>query len=594
MDTPIKLLLEKCQYNTDEPFDQKLLNLDFNNEILFRIRETDNVFATFNFDDNISLYLEPYGEGEEIKIKNGERFRFSSGRDEFGCYFPGLFEIKCVSGEDTDTHLFAVDPTNVSFESVLHIRKYVNNFYSGLSSDLLKKKKSGESYSESKNLPNASENINYMISNMPQLINYINQYVESKHVVARKIETISATSQKMGNKSIQWLAKKGMTKNNNLQAPEKVLVNKATFDVNNPQNQVFKRELLFWNSELNKAIHLYDSYLRRIDNVIDKHNSDINEDELSLDQKQADRKVSKTVIDDLKFKIQRTKKDLENANVIKEDYNNSLTYLRKYKTNLEYILYNSWVKQVALDRYIKDSVTDSRLRMMLQIKNEYLGVKNKQYNKGKKILGYAEKCTPKLFETYIYIILISILTEQGFEFIDFDIENDDLLFMLSNPGTMMLKMNDITCKIYYDNELRKSNDHFDGNEYVTISSRHNRPDFIISFLDEKDHLKDTLIVETKWRPLSNIYNENGDTDVVIQLKDYYNLAYHDHFASKKTKRGVVSKVIALYPDLSETMTQIQEEDIVAIGVLPCENIIDTNGFANLKQEVDAAIEAALT
>ena len=164
---------------------------------------------------------------------------------------------------------------------------------------------------------------------------------------------------------------------------------------------------------------------------------------------------------------------------------------------------------------------------------------------------------------------------------NFDVDNDDIIYLISNPGIVALHNGKVHVKIIYDTPLKRSNDAMDHNQYVTVNSKHNRPDFIVSFNDSEDNLLDTKIIEAKWRPLSSIYNELDDTDVVETLKEYFNLGYHDH-KRKKTKRGVVSQVFVVYPDSNEVTINIQNDEILAIGTMPINQANGTNAYCLFK------------
>ena len=206
-------------------------------------------------------------------------------------------------------------------------------------------------------------------------------------------------------------------------------------------------------------------------------------------------------------------------------------------------------------------------------------MKKNQNPGSNKELAFAEKGTPKLFETFLYIVLIKMFLEEGYSPVNIDIKKDDLAFALSNASMFSLEKDNARVDIIYDTELKRS-DESDGNQYVYINSQHHRPDFIVSFTNNDDVVR-TVIVEAKWRPLSAIYNRVDDTEVTRSLRDYLMLGYRQK-GSRRVRKGVVSKVIAVYPDFQERFTEIAGEDIYALGVIPQDNIATTSGYQNLK------------
>ena len=100
-----------------------------------------------------------------------------------------------------------------------------------------------------------------------------------------------------------------------------------------------------------------------------------------------------------------------------------------------------------------------------------------------------------------------------------------------------------------------------------------------------------MIVEDKWRSKSNIFNEVDDTEVVLTLKDYYQFGYMELKQDKhKLHRGVISKVIVLYPDKEkDTLTEI-DTDIYGIGLYPNESFDESQSFNALKSQIIQTFE----
>ena len=139
MATQIRLKIEICDYH-DVPFKTMDGILDLSDPILFEILESDNVFVTFSFPDPVRIQIENYDDGNMYDVTSDNRFQLSTGREDFGCYFTGYFSVKISNAGSLDNYLFFVKPKNLQYENVKQIRNYVNDFYSGLSLDIQKKK----------------------------------------------------------------------------------------------------------------------------------------------------------------------------------------------------------------------------------------------------------------------------------------------------------------------------------------------------------------------------------------------------------------------------------------------------------------------
>lgn len=585
MATQIRLKIEICDYH-DVPFKTMDGILDLSDPILFEILESDNVFVTFSFPDPVRIQIENYDDGNMYDVTSDNRFQLSTGREDFGCYFTGYFSVKISNAGSLDNYLFFVKPKNLQYENVKQIRNYVNDFYSGLSLDIQKKKQGDPSELISAHNPTANENIQFVISNIPKVLTYSHQYVESRPTETIKKDIVSGANRKIGQKSIQWLAKKGMTENENIYDPGKLLVRKTQFNINTPQNGFFRSELLFWNNELGKMVNTISNYVSRFTVAIDDTNAKIATVQKEIDSIKSNARISESVKKSKNGILKDEKANLDNLYSYLSMYKETLIEVKNYKADLEYLLFNSWVKQVSFQSTSKINLHDSRLKLMSRIHSEYIDIKirNRRTNNTEGFV-FAEKSTPKLFETYVFILLVNMLRENGYEVVNVNEENESLLYKFSNPSEVYLKKGDITCRIGYDTRLKKISESFKKDAFATIPGmRHDRPDFIISYHDSEGKILDSKVVEVKWRGLNNFYDENGETDVVIALYQYQGIVYH-RVINNKNDRGVISKVIVIYPDYDERIVEIQQNEIVAIGLYPMQNVSDSVGYNNILNEI---------
>ena len=250
----INLTLDSCAYEKDIITKQKNVLLNLNKKCLFSISEPDNVFATFSFNnEDTRIFIERYDNGEMMEIISGERFHLSSGREDLGCYFPGYFSISIESGNEKEDYLFLVNPANMNYESVLHIRDFINDFYYGLSNDISKLTAGKKEKNIQTHIPNAAEKYNFLLKNLAELVNYADQYSNRQKAELVKQNSITNVS-KINRKSIQWLLTKGMEKNSNIYSPDKILSSKSRLDRDSYENRIFKSELVFWNREISSII----------------------------------------------------------------------------------------------------------------------------------------------------------------------------------------------------------------------------------------------------------------------------------------------------------------------------------------------------
>lgn len=580
----INLTLDSCAYENDTITKRKNVLLNLNKKCLFSISEPDNVFATFSFNnEDTRIFIERYDNGEMMEIISGERFQLSSGREDLGCYFPGYFSISIESGNEKEDYLFLVNPANMNYESVLHIRDFINDFYYGLSNDISKLTAGKKEKNIQTHIPNAAEKYNFLLKNLTELVNYADQYSNRQKTELVKQNSINNVS-KINRKSIQWLLTKGMEKNSNIYSPEKILSSKSRLDRDSYENRIFKSELVFWNREISSIIQSSESYVSMLLKRIEELGTGISNLSESVTKQELIRQVNSYVKKSDRCRLEEMKKDRDRYFEDLNDQKSQLGELRKYQRNIVNILYNSWVSEVTDSVQMRTQVYDYRLKSMIGMRNEYLGISRK-IRKASDSYVFGEKCTPKLFETYIYVLLIKMLVSEGYEIENYSIEKDNVIPILSNQSRTVLTKDSRKCVIEYDYELKKSNEKLESDEFVTINSHYNRPDFIVSFFDDGAVIPEAVVVEVKWRPLSIIYNENGDTEIVTKLKDYYSLAYHVEKPKRKTNRGIIQKVFVVYPDIQQRITQIQENEIIGVGLDPTADVCETDSYKELKNQI---------
>lgn len=584
----IKIIKQLCKPESNIPFKEDVYIIDDSNadETIFKFAETDNVYLSFCYDNNECLVeYEDFDSGEMTEAPSNERIHFSSGNDDTGAYVAGFFTIKVTSNNKIRNYLFLVEPKNLEYQNVLNLRTYVNSFYNGLSLDLQKKRKVGDTASEEIN-SNIFVNYTYLSDNFSSIMNHINNYINAKYEEPIKLKSLTRKPKKFGPESAKWLAKKGLSYNNDSDELSTVLVNKTHFTINNTQNRIFKSELLFWDGELKSIMDAITDYYHSLEEKLNLFKQDIINAEEHYNIVQTQRTISERIKKEEFNNIKHKKDELSNLESIVDDYRNRIRNINHFRTSLENAEYNTWVKNVNIENVSFSYATNKRLIMLRELKDNYLGLKRRagSGNGIKRINYFSEKSTPKLFETYCYVLLIRLLKSKGFEFSD-DLFTKDLMFVLSNSSVITMHNENLYCDIIYDTEVRRSNAEFLENGYCTINSHHNKPDFILSFYEEKGKPLHTIITEVKWRSLKNIYNEIEDTDVVANLKDYYNFGYRD-IKTNRTNRAVVSKVIVIYPDSKENYTEIQDDDIVAVGLSINSEIERTIGYNRITDIID--------
>lgn len=562
MDTLIKIKLNYYSYQ-NQHLKQTLLSINASqlNQTIFEIKESDCVYITFIYDHkSTSVYYEDY-DGNQIQVLDHKMHLLSSGREDYGAYFVGYFKIMVVKDQPYEFN-FLVKPHNLEYESVLNLRNYVDKYYQGLSLDL------SNQIDSSHQVVTQGYHYNYrfLIEQLPRILNDIHHYIKLQPQALIKSNVVSRTPKKLTLKSIKWLNKQGLAKNADLNNPDMMLIEKVIYDKDSKANQLFKQLVLFFNDEVE---HNINKVIKYIDDS-KKNKKRMVKDVKRLEHKNAQgvhSTISKKLLEVNENKVLRDYQSIAKINDLLKNYEEELMLLKQAQASLQHYLYHSWLNEVSNDNSVIRQFIHPCLRDLLNIKNTYLG--KQTYRKMENKL-FASKSTPKLFETFAFIMLIQVLNDLHFKLDDTSLAHD-LHYLFSNESVTTLVKGNLCCDIYYDRELKRSHMVKDQSSYCTINSRHNCPDFILSFHYQNEVPLFALVVEVKWRSKEKIYSEIDDTDVVVTLKDYLQLGYKD-LAEMKLYRSIISQVIVLYPNVEEEIDVLGEQELVGLGILPSDDM----------------------
>ena len=556
MDTPIKLTKKFYRFEKDkriyEAYDDFFLKLN-PDEPQFNIEETDNVALVFDFPSSLyKIEIENVETGELDEVRSGIEFDLNMWSEE-KTFYPGFFDLFITKGQDRKRYFFCVHPKTMELDNVMHLRSYVNSYYDGLSLDLEKKRKMSVSFDEQKSSSSDFTSYNFLTANYPSVMNYMNRYVKGMNDQLIKKEVVSSKITKISPKSVKWLVQKGYTRNSDISKPSVLLTKKTSFTLDNEQNRVFKSYVVYWDNELSGLLTRMSDYQRQVSERIEqlkRQLEDLREDEAKMAPIKT---IPEFVKNQTRGKIKDTEAQIKSIGDLLNDYKERYDRINHYEIFTENIRFNTWISSINEEpNFGHKKIYSKELLLIKETRDRYIGAKRRTVSgKGQKVNYFAEKSTPKLFETYLYVMLIDILNSSGFSIKDDNLYGNDLMFSLSSRSNIVMENNDgMTCEIIYDKQLDDAQKEFVESDYCTINSSHNRPDFILSYKDQYGNLVDSIVIEAKWRRLENIYNENGDTDVMINLKDYTNLGYFN-VTKGAPERGVISKVIAIYPDKNE-------------------------------------------
>ncbi len=593
MDTPIKLTYYSRTFNDDGTIRTEYPHFAFldlsSEEPQFSFYETDNISVVFEFaESECEVQIETAETGEMIALESGQEYELS--RNGIKEFYPGYFDLliknkpKCLEKR----LCFFVRPKSADMETVLFLRSFVNDFYDGLSLDLEKKRRMAVEENDQISGANSFTGLGFLLSGFSDVMNYANRYVNSRHEQLTKKDLISPKMARISPKSIRWLVKKGYTKNKDLQKPQVLLTSKPVFTMDNEQNRIFKSHVLYWHSEIKRILDEIKTHREKTAVMLDEINANLPKLKTELQALQSISQISKSVKKRIEGKVKDSERKADTLSKLKTQYDKWLLQIRRYNAFIENILFNTWVSSIHEERNIDNAkVSNVELLLLKEKRDRYIGIKRRvSFDHRKKTEFFAEKGSPKLFETFLYILLIDILRECGYE-VDFSLNPvEELMFDLSSESKMTLNHpNRSKCEIFYDKYIEDASYPFATSDYCSINSLHCRPDFVLSFIDEYGELKKTLVIDAKWRRFSNIYNIYGDTDVMLNLKDYLNLGYYDAEEARLIT-GAITKVVAIYPDHDEKTTDTVRGMVSFCGLKICKEIKQTKNYSHLQELIE--------
>lgn len=589
MDTQIKIILRKYKFGTNYYDDITILNSQFNENIdlgekLFSFKEYDKVDLLFSSNNKeIYIKVESFTSETLSIIESDEILSLSPGGDRDEMLVPGSYEISIVHKNIEIKGLYLIEPNSINYQSLLKMRETIDNICKGLSLNLYYER-SGIEY-----IPNNMSGLDvlafsYLETNYKEILSAISSISNNPIEDVVKTYSLVENSRRADNKSIRWKNKHCNASNVRTPFKEKTIV----LSLNNYENRLIKliTERLFYSiSRIEEKIfsHIY-FLIEKHDDIISKVNV-LNNERNKLEG-----------LYNVRRRINEVKRDIDILNIDIESYKSkidklkiSLSNIKTCKNNIAAFLNKDWVREVASARKIKPTQKFLKRIDYSFLYKIYLEILEKS-NLNTSSKTFPSKKTSLLYEMYSVIMVKNIFEEFGFEWIDGWIKSvsDSLTFNgeLSSGEEIILTKGEYKIKISYDKLLRRTSELRKTSEsgIVASNSERRKPDILISLYKKNKFIK-SMIIEVKYRKASYLYNNNGETDVIHQLKEYRNLDYFDGINRRVSDIRPIQKVIVVYPGNKESR---YIEDIYGFSFLTLLPNDDHNpiGYSLLKEEVE--------
>jgi hypothetical protein len=525
-------------------------------EIQFQVKEYYTLFVRFESDDeNARLYIDRIDTDSEdqLVVLPGHEVEILSGKDSDDMLVPGDYPITVVTRNQTYQAVYRILPHNLSWTALQNLRLTLENILIGLSYNLLQRRTG--TYSNAPDLLGNSPFLTYQ--NIEKQYKKIRNVLET--IIRDPITNISKDyrerigSRKADPKSLRWLAKKGASKNGNAVGPTYVYEKHAVLNMDTIENRWVKRILRFIQHSLRQLELRFMASIRADEERINKKTIQLLEVKTSYQRRLPHYFGFEKTLKKLRERIVSLEREIANLKEGLQKKQETRIKLTQMITTFSHYEQVSWIQN--LSPHLKSNkptlrlLRDRRYADLYRFYTKELRmVKKKEYSNKKYTFPY--KRTSKLFEYYTLTLLIKILEDQGFDWAKGWIADSNdpfsIIGELPSDTKLIFQKDGYYIELVYDHEIvnprDKSYSHFTANT-------HNKPDFRMSLFKDSGEFVKTIIIESKCRSKNYLYNEEFETDVLSQCKDYLNIRYYD-----KDKDCLISdateKVIVVYPKQS--------------------------------------------
>lgn len=582
--------------NTNTYLGDSIATFNEYNRIIVSFESTDKntVLEIDSSKSELPLIIKPGEEGITISEASFHEMMLT----------PGYYGLKVITSIKAYNGLYLITPTSIEWIGLINLRKYLESVMKGLSQNLYIQRMSGQKNIYGDNEYSLNKLYLYINNNIETVVNNINNIVKSPITDIKKVYREQHYSSKQDMKSQKWLSTKGVNKNRNPYAADTTYEKHAAQDIDILENKWIKRIM-------DKIVQTICFMENKYQLINDDFLSKVNDKQILLE---SNRKSYNLVVNDRtiskEYKYQKGK-ELEyteteiNKLVSNHDFIlEILTNLRKIKSMIIHYTNETWINELSnSEKQLRVSHKLLKDNRYFQLYDYYCNIISIEDNDSSNRKPYfPSKNTPKLFEYYSLVEVIHIVVNNGFRWDKGWIANSTLEDVFNgeiptNEPLVFLKDN-YRCEISYEKEIESNINVMNKNtsDFLRMNARHYKPDILIGLFDnDTNTLLKSIIIEVKCRLSRNLYNKNGPTQAIEQVKDYYSFGYYDNTKTDryKTQRGVIDEIIIIYPK-QDTEIKYQYDDInisfIQVEATDASDIAEHYGYDNLKKEIEECLE----
>ncbi|KOS63815.1 DUF2357 domain-containing protein [Lysinibacillus sp. FJAT-14222] len=581
MDVPFKL--EFKQHN-EKP--QEVVKFARNEDELFKLNDSEipvakeNInlclsFSSTNLDDRMYfdlldiVFKDELHEDLSFISPSDEPLQIYDSNDKYtGALIPGYYKVIVVHENQNYYTWLKIIPKQVTTEQWIVMREEVEAELTGLARDILYKR-TGTHLNDDSPLP-------LNLINKIELINSsFNKWrIAFEHVFKNPCYRLKKAYKKVDKSKARLL--------------DQVSLRKMSFDSQaNGKGQVYSSEnICLYDTLENRWLKFYISGIfKQLTSLFKELDHFLLEIEAAIKKKM---KYKNTYMHDLQYhKLLSTKEDLQ---------------LHRFKltsiiNDCNKFLNMGWVKELDGLRPLQNSMvvqTDPNYRTIFKFYKDVM-VKNYEISLSPEYTYYWKR-TDQLYEIWGFIQFIKAFTseELGYQIqkgwvYSASISNERVFVVpfLKQGTTIELIKDDIQVNLVYDATITKT----DVSQLLYTDMSANRPDLRLDFYKEGEYIN-SIIIDFKYRPLKNIWNNKYRTDVMDQLTMYRDNLHSQQVFSKsfpgnwRSFRAVL-EVWAIYPQHKLNEKNGEPRQIRLVELTPK---VEQNLFIKtLKDSVDNVI-----
>ncbi|KMT23144.1 hypothetical protein [Clostridium cylindrosporum] len=509
------------------------------------IKECSKVYIEFEANDERATLLV-----ENVFQEDGEAFILFPGQSKmlfeldnnYSMLIPGSYIVKLTLNNGKYYSMFEIVPRHINDIQLKNLRDFVNTQISNLSYNM-----GSKLHRSNSSVVNDYMSILKQYNEFHSLLKYnLSSIMKNPYFTLDRNYIKSGKHQRIDRK-VEYLNSKG-NKNDEYSY-------KKVKDFRNKQNIIIKSiatKMLISISDIEeKLTYAYEQ--NKIEEVAVRKESEFKKSNIekvkgvSFDTKEIEKRIKS---------YDQTCLSLGSVKKRRDDLKYIMRVLKGAKTTLASFIKSTYIKEVPTIHninYKSVRMEDNRYKSILKIYNKiYL-------SKEKKSISY--KPSELLYEYFVFLVVVKVFKDIGMSLSNCDFKDiSECNFLDKIPKGCLARFinGEKEVRVWYEKEVLSmpSESLETGNGFYTHAP--NRlPDIRVDYL-ENNSLKDSIIIESKYRRYSYLWSDLYNTNTMIQIKNYKTTIKYI-FDNNRKPIYPIKKIIVVYPGQEDIDRVISKE-----------------------------------